>query len=503
MKKKKITSNQKEKIYNSGYSEGAASHVKPSLKAWNPRSYSAKSDLEMNLKTLRDRAKDLATNSSVGAAIIQTLTTGVLGNGLKLFPTPKFEILGLTAESAREWSKKAQLEFELFAQNLYCDFYRRNNFYEIQRIALESSLADGDSFCIFRRNFSRGSPYSLRLQLIEAQRVSNPADKGAGVSTVEILLPNGNTIVNGVEVDKSGRLIAIHVSNKIWDEPTTTAELTWQRVKVFGENYRNVLHICKDTRPEMYRGAPLLSPVVETLKQVSRFSEAELSSAIIKSFFSLFFTQENTNFDLNQILPSDELDLTQYKLGAGTLNALPRGVKVDSVETKNAQSTFDVFFNNFVKQIGAAVGLPFEVLLKNFQSSYSASRAALLQAEETFKERRAGFIQDFCQPVYENFLAEGIALGRIDAPGFFEDPLKRFAWSNADWRRAIMPSIDPLKSANAAKVLIETGISSREIEATKLGNAFEVVRADLESERQFFSEINFEEIEDETDDAEN
>ena len=486
MKRKKITAKMREQFKNSGYSEGGASSQKNTLKMWTPLHFSATSDIDMNLRPLRDRAFDLATNSAMGAAAIETMVSGVLGSGLKVFPTPNFDILGISAEDARAFSKRVQLEFELFAQSLYCDYCRRNNFYELQRIALQSALIDGDSFCVFKRNFSSGNPYTLRLQILESQRVSNPLTSGgAALSTVEMQLPNGNKIVNGVEVDRGGRLMAIHVSNKIWNEPTSlTPDLKWQRVKIFGENgYRNVLHICHDTRPEMYRGAPLLSPVVETLKQVGRFADAELSSAIIKSFFSLFFTQDETNFNLNQILPQeDEFDLTQYKLGAGTLNRLPRGVKVQSVEANNAQSTFDSFFNNFAKQIGASVGLPFEVLLKNFQSSYSASRAALLQAEQTFKERRASFVQDFCAPIYENFLTEAICTGRIDAPGFFDDPLKKFAWLNADWRREIMGSIDALKDANAARIRILTGISSREIESTKIGNSYDVVRADLRNE---------------------
>jgi len=262
-------------------------------------------------------------------------------------------------------------------------------------------------------------------------------------------------------------------------------------VKVFGQNgYQNVLHICNDTRPDMYRGAPLLSAVVETLKQVSRFSEAELSSAIIKSFFSLFFTQEETNFDLNQILPQeDEFNLTEYKLGSGTLNKLPRGVDVKSVESNNAQSTFDSFFNNFVKQIGAALGIPAQILLKSFDASYSASRGALIQAEETFKERRAGFIQDFCQPVYTAFLTEAVATGRISAPHFFDDPLKKFAWLNSSWRREVVPALDPSKDANAAAIRISAGVSSRQVESTRIGNDFSVISEDLKAESQNLGEI--------------
>ena len=86
---------------------------------------------------------------------------------------------------------------------------------------------------------------------------------------------------------------------------------------------------------------------------------------------------------------------------------------------------FDAFVKSFCQQIGASVGIPYEVLLKEFNSSYSASRAALLEAWEEFKMRRSWFVADFCQPVYEVWLAESVARGRLKAPGFFDDPMVR------------------------------------------------------------------------------
>ena len=476
----------KKKFEMSGYSSGGASYEKPTLKSWLPSHYSSKSDTEMNLRPLRDRAFDLAINSPLGAAIIATMLNGTVGSGLKLYPQPKFQELGISAETARDWSRRVQLEFEMWANSLNCDFYHRNNFYELQRIAFQSYLTDGDCFCLFKRRYSAENPYTLRLQLLESQRVSNPVDKGGMLNNVEMQYKD-NRIINGIEIDKFGRLQAIWVSNQIWNEPTsTTPELNWQRVRIFGENSnRNVLHICYDTRADQFRGVSVLAPVIENLKQIARFSEAELSSAIIKSFFSLFFVQQQTNFGINDILPEAEgLDLREYKLGSGTLNSLPRGIDVKSVESNNAQSTFDSFFNNFVKQAGAAVGIPFEVLMKSFTSSYSASRAALIQAEETFKERRAAFINDFLQPIYENFLIEAVSTGRIFAHGFFNDPLKKFCWCNCDWRRPVMPNIDSVKEANAATARIKLGISSKQIEATRIGNDFYNVCNDLDEENK-------------------
>lgn len=498
MKKKKFTAKKAAKFSNSGYSHGGASLEKNTLKEWFPKSYSPKSDIDMNLSILRDRAVDLATNSPLGAAAINTEITGVLGSGLKIFPQIKFKELGLTPEAAREWSRRTKLEFEMWANSLDCDYLRRNNFYELQKIAFQSYLTDGDSFCLFKRRFTTGNPYTLRLQILPAQRVSNPQTNGEtlGLSPVEMELPNGNKVVNGVEVDKQGRMAAIWVCNRIWNEPlSTTAELKWQRVKMFGEHgNRNVLHICYDTRAEMFRGAPFLSPVIETLKQVSRYSDAELTAVIVKSFFSIFFVQPLSNFEFNDILPEEEnqlpVDVREYKLGSGTISALPRGVDVKAISRTDGQSNFDAFVSHFVKQIASALNLPYELIVKQFQSSYSASKAALIEAEKEFRQRRAAFVQDFLQPIYENFLIEAVATGRIFAPGFFDDPLKRYCWSNADWRNEQNHSLDPVKEVQGAILKINAGLSTREMEVANLnGTDFWENIEQLKLENEMLKEI--------------
>ncbi len=100
------------------------------------------------------------------------------------------------------------------------------------------------------------------------------------------------------------------------------------------------------------------------------------------------------------------------------------------------------------------------MLMKKFDASYSAARGALLEAFGAMKMRRAWFVDDFCQPVYELWLAEAVALGRIRAPGFFDDPMLRAAWSGAQWIGPVQSQLDPKKEAEAAILLIQQGIKT-------------------------------------------
>lgn len=98
----------------------------------------------------------------------------------------------------------------------------------------------------------------------------------------------------------------------------------------------------------------------------------------------------------------------------------------------------------------------------------------MLQAWEEFKLRRTWFARDFCQPVYEVWLAEAIAIGRLEAPGFFADPVIRAAWCNADWYGPTMSILDPVKDITGSALRVKYGLSTREREAAEMtGTDFE------------------------------
>ena len=159
---------------------------------------------------------------------------------------------------------------------------------------------------------------------------------------------------------------------------------------------------------------PYIAPAIEVLKQVSRYTSAELTAAIVKSYFTLFFTSGtgSTN-NIGDVLastygPHERVapeDLDGIEVGAGTLNLLPEGIDVKAIDGSRNLSTFEPFVNNLICQIGASLGIPSEFLLSRFQSSYSAASSSLLLAAAVFWTRRTWFARDLCQPIYESWMA--------------------------------------------------------------------------------------------------
>jgi len=467
-------------IVNSGYDEGGASHTKKSMRGWTATPGSPKDDIDLNLPTLRARSRDLFMNAPLGTSALRTNKTNVIGPGLKLKPRIDAKFLGLSEEQADEWEQQVEREFLLWAESKHCDALRMNDFYDLQAVAFLGFLMNGDSFAIFKR-VKRESwmPYTLRLHLIEADRVSTPWSNvviGAGVEGKNA--ENGNAIVSGVEIDHSGATVAYHVANvyPISTGLDATKPREWVRVEAFGNKTGrpNILHLLEAERAEQRRGVPYLAPVIESLKQITRYTEAELMASVIAGMFTIFVkTQGPSNENpFGSMLPDEQKvassDPTVYEMGTGAINVLEPGEEIQIANPGRPNSQFDAFVSALSRYIGAALEIPQELLQKSFQSSYSAARAALLEAWKVFRTRRAWMAKEFCQPIYEEWLSEAVAIGRVKAPGFFNDPIFRRAWSNAEWNGPTPGQIDPLKEILAAEKRVELGASTRERETIEI-----------------------------------
>lgn len=468
---------------NTGYSETGASTTRAALAGWNPPASSPNSDIIANLQTLRARTRSLRQGGApIASAAINTSRMNVVGAGLVVAASPDTFLLNITPEQAKEWARRTQREFNVWANSTSCDLLRMNNFYDMQDIIYTGYLDNGDGWAAFKyRKPLPDNPYSLRIHIFEADRVRNPSDTvsiyGQSLNIADTNSKNGNRIINGVEIDKDGAIIAYWVANTYIYDPTNWAQLPeFVRVEAFGKQLGlpNILQVKHDERAEQYRGVPFLAPVIEPLKQIGRYTQAELTAAIVKAYLTVFFTRESNSaangFALQQTAePPERIDEKKFQIGPGTLNTLPVGYDVKTVDGSRSMSAFEPFMAELIKGIGASLNIPYEVLTKHFQSSYSAARAALLQGWQEFRTRRTWFVRDFCQPVYERWLAEAVAIGRIQAPGFFVDPLIRGAWCKALWYGPVPGQIDPEKEVRAAALRINSGFSTHEKETRELG----------------------------------
>ena len=105
-----------------------------------------------------------------------------------------------------------------------------------------------------------------------------------------------------------------------------------------------------------------------------------------------------------------------------------------------------------------------------FGQNYSASRGALILFWRVAMIWRAEMAADFLNPVFEMWLSEEIAAGRVMAAGWM-DPRLRAAWLSCTWIGAPMPNIDPMKTFAADKGYIEIGATTQDRVARDLNGS--------------------------------
>ena len=465
---------------NKGYGEAGASWSKRAVKGFNSPSGSAHEDIDFHNFTMRQRARMLYMAAPMATSAIKTNRTNVVGVGLRLKSRIDREVLGLSPDQAEKWQKDTEREFSLWASDKRaCDATGMNNFYGLQQLALVSWLLSGDCIGIVKqRKPTRLLPYSLRVHLIEADRIATPTGSGLGTSllyTTGKNPDNGNTIYDGVEVDKDGMVLAYHIRSTYPFELGAPLRTEWARVLAYQEHtgLPNVLHVIDTERPDQYRGVSYLAQVIEPLLQLRRYTESELMAAVIESFFTAFIKTEASTEDMpfnevNDDAEREPRNPNDYNMGPGQVNMMNPGEDVVFAEPKHPNGSFDKFAEAISSQVGAALEIPADLLLKKFNASYSASRAALLEAWKAFKMRREWLADDFCRPLYEIWMSEAVARGRIYAPGFFINPAIHAAYLGSEWLGPSQGQLDPVKEITAEILACSEGFSTHEQSTIRL-----------------------------------
>ena len=461
-----------------GYGQYGANVQKNSLAGWLWRGGDADADIGLNVQTLRERSRDAFMGIPLAAGAVETLDTNVVGEGLAPAPNVDGEALGLDEEETADLNKELADKFEWWACDpREADFEAKHSFYTLQSVAFQSMLLSGDCPVLFPLKARPRTLFDLRIRVLEADRIKNPA-------TAPPYQTSGVNIFTGVEVSGEGELLAYHISRvhplASWRSATFPAQDT-VRVEPFGakSGRRNMILLIKPERPEQRRGVPILAVCLELLKQQGRYVDATVVGAVIQSYFTAFITSEFPDPNIFESLLTDEqkkevMNLNPYnvQLGPGIVNFMRPGHQVAFSNPTQPQATFGEFTIAVAKFIGAATGIPYEVLLKQYNASYSASRAAILDFWKRVRKYRSLMIDQLCQPTYEEWLADAIGLGRIERfKGNFDDPYIRRAMLRCIWTGASAGSIDPQKEVDAADKKVMCGFSTIERETAELNGS--------------------------------
>lgn len=441
---------------------------------WSTNAGSPDSTILGDLPTLRGRSRDLYRNNSLAAGGINQHAASIVGTGLTVKPQIDREILGISEEQAAAWESQAKRLYAAFCNS--CDLADEMRGYQMQWVVLLGVLVAGDIFAaMVHPPGPRRGLFSLKIQLIESELVSNPDRK-----------PDSATTSGGIERELStNRPVKIYVANNYDLDTRQGSQATaWTGRNIYNtrSGERTILHIKSQARPGQSRGVPLLAPVIEDLRQLGNYREAELQAVVLNACFAIVTkTETGEGFsETGEITggPSNDLKRVQATMEAGTiLEGFGPGESIESFASERPNAQFEAFYNAVTAQIAMGMDLTFEVLTRRFQSSYSASKGALLEAWKFFRRWRALMAWEYNQPTYEAVIAESVERGYLSAPGW-NDPLLRRAWLQATWVGPAPGSTEPLKENKADEIAQKHGWkTAEEITSERTGGDWEAKHA--------------------------
>lgn len=436
------------------------------------------------LPILRARANDLFRNNSIARGAVLTAVTSTVGSGIKLQCAIDRQILfdkiGFGEEAVNDLEQNIERKFSEWSDSIECDANRRLTFQEQESLAFKTFLNSGECFATLPYFDRKGSRYPLKIQLFDPQNVCNPMNRFSD-----------KNLRDGIELDDSGAPVAYHIQTAInlWE-----MNYKWERIPAFGSKTgrRNVLHIFNPDFVGQTRGIPWIASVIPDIKTLGDFNKNKAIKASIENLFVGFITSNRANGIDNLFeneAPNDrsskadrERDLT---LQPGIIHELDPEEQINfHTPTANQGSEFAAFNDAMCQYISMGLGVPKEMVTKQFNSSYTASKASRIEAFRFFLMNRNMFVRQFHKPIYAEFVDTLVSLEEIYIPGYFEDDEIRTAVLCSDWVGEAPGQIDPVRETTASILKINNGLSTRHAESIKDGTDFDVNIPKLKRENQ-------------------
>ena len=417
-------------------------------------------------QSLRLRAYEAELKTDVIKIITGRFFKWVVGTGLKLQAEPNETVLKTEGinEELEDFRSHAESRFQVYSNSSFIDFIGMTNLHERAEEAFKTAFLGGDCLVVLRVEDG-----NLNVQIIDGQEIVNP-DKDSYYKAAEAV---GNYIQQGIEINSRGEHVAFFV--RFQKPKGIEIERIEAKGKTSGKTLAWMIYGTKH-RINHQRGISQIAAILEKVNKLDRYTEASVAGAEERA--KIVYAVEHNQFSTGE---NPVLDNIRRNLGGGKEEAEP--FKLAEEVTKNIKLTtnkqafnmpvgsklsvldsdqelqYEPFFKGVFVQLCAAVDIPPEVALQQYNSNYSASRAAINGWGYIVDIYRKKFSNNFYKKIYSLWLELEILKGKINAPGYIKALKEKNimaieAYSSARFTGVNMPHIDPLKEVKAIREML-------------------------------------------------
>ena len=410
-------------------------------------------EIAVSASTVAMRAQQFVMNDPNGSRIVNALETNIVGTGIM----PRSQHPGETIrtrlnENFLTWTDEADAE-------------RGGDFYAMQAALFRDMVVQGEGLAIFDVDPATGAPTLRRLHPEQLDRSKT------------VYRDDRAIIINGVEFDAFGRIVAYHIRPVRWGQGEQLAGAFDGPLRVPASD---VIHIFRRLFPGQVRGLSWFAPVLLTGKELSDLLDAMLVRAKVAALFVGSITDpDGTAGGFEGTQTDSKLDTT---VEPGAIRVEQNGSRLDWSDPPDAGDTpGHAAFT--LRRIAAGMNVPYELATGDYsQVNYSSARAALLEFRrfcETIQHHVLVF--GLCRPVWRAFVRWQPLVGAIPALDYFDNPrlFEAVKWLPPKWQW-----VDPQKDAAAAISEMNAGLRSRAEIVAERGYDVETIDREIAADRE-------------------
>lgn len=381
--------------------------------SWIAGDGDASSEIGPDLARLRQRAREAERNRGIATRILDLFESAIVGS---VGARPRFLVTSPSGASLpaadadlaaawRAWSREASASDRL-------------TFEALQGLVVRAMVRDGEVIGRLRpRRLEDVSSVPLQVELLEADHLDT-------LKNAE--LPNGGRIVNGVESDAIGRVVAYWLFRRHPGDRTGLGMIDSVRVPA-----ESVVHPFRATRAGQRRGVPWLAPVLDAIWHHTELRRAE--RVRFRAAACTFATVSGANDDgddgINPVEPIDgeaagptgfveDADGNPVnQMIPGLIANVTHGKEL-TLHVPQAAVGYADAIRVEERDIARGVGLMYEALSGDLSSvNWASFRVGDVRFRALVDTIRAHVLQPlFLDPVARAWLDLGLASGRISIP---------------------------------------------------------------------------------------
>ena len=435
----------------------AAAQISHLTGGWRPVAEDVNTLITNSQHVVRERVRQLVRDFPPFTRAADNISAYVVGTGVV------FQSKVLDADSnpdrrtrtlIEDALKRAMDEIDISGSSAF-----RQHYYELSALAKRQDFETGEFIAVWQPHKNQRNKFiPWGISLYEADRLSDLGAKPVGK----------NKVYNGVEVDRAGRIVALHLADDGYSLKAT-------RVPA-----ENVVFGFDRQRPGQVRGMPCCAAAVLIAGSLKEAVGSELDAFKLASRYLAFVeTPDPAGFqNVRKVGQGEDQDPEPIEyLENALIEYLRPGESIKLANNQRGDGAFQAFTKFMLQLTSLTTGTPYEMLTGDYSGlNYTTLRVSRNDFAQQMAPTVNRHVFQFEKPHVWRILEACVLSGRLNLPGYFTDPYH--------YRRGVfippgMRPIDPLKENKAAVEAIKAGLQSPQEIILARGGDPEAVLDDL------------------------